>query len=303
MKTIVITSIYSPQIATLKYANIPGWNVVVVGDMKTPDEEYDSLKNITYLSPDNQKKLYPELSELIGWNSIDRRNIGYAYAYKMGASVIASVDDDNIPLENWGKNLYIDKPIECKLYTTNNCPVFDPLSVTTYNHLWHRGFPIYWLKEKNNISYENKKIIPSFQANFWNGDPDIDAIARLEHYPNCDFSKDNIFPFSSSILSPFNSQNTFISRNAIKDYFCFPFIGRMDDIWGAYYALSKGHKVIYDEATVYQDRNIHDNIIDFENEIIGYKNSHKLVLDIDNIQNYIPERSWRSFLEYQKLFN
>ena len=204
MKTIVITSIYSPQIATIKYSSIPDWNVIVVGDMKTPDEEYESLKNITYLSPSMQKELYPELSELIGWNSIDRRNIGFVHAYKMGASIIASVDDDNIPLENWGKNLYIDKLTECKIYSTNNCPVFDPLSITSYKHLWHRGFPLYWLKDKNNVNFETKKIIPSFQANFWNGDPDIDAIARMEHYPVCNFSNDNIFPFSSSILSPFN---------------------------------------------------------------------------------------------------
>ena len=42
-------------------------------------------------------KIAPRLSRLIGWNCIQRRNIGYVYAKKNGAKFIASVDDDNIP--------------------------------------------------------------------------------------------------------------------------------------------------------------------------------------------------------------
>ena len=42
----------------------------------------------------------------------------------------------------------------------------------------------------------------------------------------------------------------------IKDYFLFPHIGRMDDIWAAFYVTAKKYKVVYNEPTVYQQRNV-----------------------------------------------
>ena len=55
----------------------------------------------------------------------------------------------------------------------------------------------------------------------------------MEHAPECEF-KEEYFPFTTPNFSPFN-QNTFLSRNVIPDYFLFPHIGRMDDIWASYY--------------------------------------------------------------------
>ena len=47
------------------------------------------------------------------------------------------------------------------------------------------------------------------------------------------------------------------TKKIIKDYFLFPHIGRMDDIWASYYVESLGYKVVYNYPTVYQDRNEH----------------------------------------------
>ena len=41
-------------------------------------------------------------------------------------------------------------------------------------------------------------------------------------------------------MGPFNSQNTFLKGSLLKDYFMFPHIGRMDDIWAAYYLQALG---------------------------------------------------------------
>jgi len=277
------------------------WKLLVVGDLKTPHEEYENMYNIIYLSPRTQESLYKELSDLIGWNCIQRRNIGFIHAYKLGATLVASVDDDNIPLDNWGNDIKVDVPVKCTIHTPLECDVFDPISVTEYPQLWHRGFPIQNLSQRASSAYEGV-ITPSFQANFWNGDPDVDAICRMEHRPMCKFSS-NSFPFSSSKLSPFNSQNTIISRTALRDYFCFPFAGRMDDIWGAYYALSQGHSVIYDVATVFQERNNHDLTRDFMEEIIGYKNTVDLLKDSSSIKNFIPTRSWDAYVCYRNMFD
>jgi len=42
-------------------------------------------------------------------------------------------------------------------------------------------------------------------ADFWNGDPDIDAICRMEHAPVCEFDE-ACFPIASNNPVPFNSQ-------------------------------------------------------------------------------------------------
>ena len=301
MKAIVTTSIFPPSEATRKFAKMEGWKLFVAGDKKTPHEEYLKLEGVEYLTPEYQESTYPELSELTGWNCIQRRNLAYVEAYKQGAEVIASVDDDNIPLTGWGQNLMLDKELSITKYTPVKYPAFDPLSATSYKKLWHRGYPFAWVHGKNDRAAEIGKITPDIQANFWNGDPDVDAICRIEHNPLCDFSND-IFPFFSDVISPFNSQNTFFTRKSIKDFYVFPFVGRMDDIWGSYYCQSKGHKVVYGEPTVYQERNEHDLMVDFNKEVCGYENAHKIVKEPHNLKNYIPERSWDSFLAYQKLF-
>ena len=60
--------------------------------------------------------------------------------FKEGADLVATIDDDNIPFANWGKDLLIQKDCTIKKYYTNEI-AFDPLSVTNHSHLWHRGFP------------------------------------------------------------------------------------------------------------------------------------------------------------------
>jgi hypothetical protein len=58
-----------------------------------------------------------------------------------------------------------------------------------------------------------------------------------------------------------------MSRKVIKDYFLYPHIGRMDDIWASFYVTSKKYKVLYGEPSVYQDRNVHNLIKDFKDEV------------------------------------
>lgn len=100
-KYIVTTTINPPTEATLKFLSKKDWTLIVVGDLKTPHNLYKKL-NCIYLHPDEQEKKYRKLSDIIGWKTIQRRNIGFVEAFRLGADVIATVDDDNIPYENWG---------------------------------------------------------------------------------------------------------------------------------------------------------------------------------------------------------
>lgn len=303
MKKYIVTTTINPPTKALKlYSELEEWKLIVVGDLKTPSG-FSSLDCI-YISPKKQEESFPKLSELIGWNCIQRRNIGFLFALELGADIIATVDDDNVPLDNWGKNIVVGQEILIDNYEANRFNVFDPISVTEYPHLWHRGYPLQLLRERSFKKLQKKFNVPDIQANFWNGDPDIDAICRMEHSPNCEFSPSQ-FPFMSDGVSPFNSQNTFLTREALQHYFMFPFVGRMDDIWASFYLQALGYKVVYCEASVVQERNLHNLSLDFENEIVGYLNNLQLLESIRNdpgsIRRFIPERSAGAFDLYLDL--
>lgn len=310
-KFIVTTTINEPTLATRRFCKIAkekDWTFVIVGDTKTPHEMYNDLENefgecVVYLNPDTQSTLYPELSETIGWKSIQRRNIGFVFAYDQGADIVATIDDDNIPYDNWGDEIFVGQEIEIDVYEHKDFVVFDPISPTNHNDLWHRGYPIEMVPEKNNIEYKGKglrKVL--IQADFWDGDPDIDALCRLSKMPVCKFTE--FKPFGSPDIAPFNSQNTFLAREVLPYYAVLPHAGRMDDIWGAYIVQHYfPRSVVYNKATVYQDRNVQDLITNMENEIIGYRNTLNLINDLSNYHDYLPEPTKKFWDVYRKQFN
>jgi hypothetical protein len=305
VKVIVTTTINEPTEALERFAAMDDWDMVVIGDQKTPHASYNR-NDMIYLSPDDQESKYKVLSDLIGWNCIMRRNIGFIEAYNMGADIIATVDDDNIPNDNWGKNIFVGQNIEVNCYTPKNGICLDPVHISGYPHLWHRGFPLHLLSERDIESIIKMPVKVDFQADFWDGDPDIDAICRMIWHPNCKFDS-KIFPFSSiGFFSPFNSQNTFIRREALIDYFMFPHVGRADDIWGSYYAESKGHNIIYGPPTVVQKRFGHNLSKDLENEVLMYTKTLPLLESLkqnsESIQDFVPTRSYEALKEYQRLF-
>jgi hypothetical protein len=304
-KFIVTTTINKPTIATLKFIDIAvrdNWMFIIVGDTKTPHEEYEKLQSkhpshVLYMHPDLQNELYSDISEALGWRTIQRRNVGFIHAYKKGADIMATVDDDNIPYDDWGKNLYVNSEIDVDLWESEN-GYFDPLSVSNRSDLWHRGYPIELIPTKNNVQYKgkvNRKVL--VQADLWDGDPDIDAMCRLTKKPIVKY--DDVAPYSSDQPSPFNSQNTFLAREIIPYYMVLPFVGRMDDIWISYMIQELFPKsVIYNKASVYQNRNEQDLIRNLENEIIGYRNT----LSFINNKFDLPEETIKCYNLYKQQF-
>lgn len=302
-KVIVTTTIHSPTKAIHRFESMSDWELVVIGDLKTP-KDYRLNKGI-YVAPEEQEKYDKRLSDAIGWNCIQRRNFGLLWAHDMGADIVAVVDDDNIPLDGWGSNLFLGRETEVNYYETD-LPAFDAVGATNYKHLWHRGFPLQLIAQRDYSRKTLRRIVPDIQADFWNGDPDIDAVCRMEHAPECLFD-DACFPMSSNRLSPFDSQNTFIKAILLKDYFLFPHVGRMDDIWAAYYAQAKtGCRVVFGRASVYQERNPHDLVRDMKQEYIGYENNLNIVRELpgnaDALLKYLPEKSIEAFKLYREHF-
>ena len=299
-KIIVTTTISEVTEATLKYSIMDDWELIVVGDIKTPKESYDKI-NCIYLTPEYQDKKWNLLSNLIGWNCAERKTLGVLEAYERGADLIAIVDDDNVPLDNWGKNIVIGQEVEVFHYETERI-CFDPLYHTNYPHLWHRGYPLQLLKNRDEYKLVKKIVIPDVQSGLWNKEPDIDAICRMEHLPNCDFSKEG-FPISTNTFSPYNSQNTILSRKAASEYFMMARTGRMTDIWASFYNQACGFKMVYTEVDVRHDRHVHNETKDFKDEILGNIHTLNLLKDLKenpmNIGAYLSPETFEGLLEYK----
>jgi hypothetical protein len=298
-KFIVTTTINKPTTALKKFSQMKGWKLIVVGDLKTPHQLFkESFFN--YLHPSKQNKLYPRLSRILGWNTVQRRNIGFLHAYHSGADLVATVDDDNIPNKDWGKKIFVNSKVIVSAYNSKN-NFFDPLYNTEYKNLWHRGYPIQLLSTRSAHKFSKKKFECLVQADLWNGDPDVDAICRISMKPKVKFKQ--FSPFTTTNITPFNSQNTFISAKILKHYFMFPFVGRMDDIWGAYVlfqTLNKKPFILFNNASVNQKRNLHNLVNDLNDELIGYKNSYLFLRK--NYKKIIPEKSLRAFEIYKSYF-
>lgn len=135
---IVTTTINPPTDAIRAYSQMADWVLIVVGDRRTPQATYEDVDCI-YLDPETQARRFPALSEALGWNNAVRRNIGFVEAYSRGAEIVATVDDDNVPLPGWGRDLLVGREVEVMRYETS-APIFDPLAVAPYRIVERLGY-------------------------------------------------------------------------------------------------------------------------------------------------------------------
>lgn len=310
-KAIVTTTINPPTEAIRKFDAMENWHLIVVGDEKTP-KNY-KLERGHYMSLEEQDEKYSELSRVLGRNSVDRRNIGFVEAYNWGADFIASVDDDNIPKSNWGDYLLTGHKciVDCHFCADEVCdPLWEPSCLSSGLPRWHRGFPLQLVSKRPSLGYvqEQLTIVPLVQANLWDGDGDVDAIWRVITNHFVDEVSYETRWFTSNKMMPFNTQNTILSRTCFPDFVSIPFIGRMDDIWGAYwFQAMHPHSVVFGPATVYSVRNAHDVMRDMQLEYLGYEKTYELVKalqqDPTSIFKFIPEKSREAIKIYQTYFN
>ena len=303
MSQVIVTTTINPPIEALrKFAALPDWELVVIGDQKTPADFH--IDGATYVSPTEQEKYDPVLSDALGWNVVERRNFGFLWARDMQAEIVAVVDDDNVPLDHWGREILVGRDVEVDYYETDLL-AFDPVAVTEHGHLWHRGYPPQLLAQRDFGEPTRKVVRPDVQADFWNGDPDIDAICRMQFMPDVTFDPGR-FPLASNAVGPFNTQNTFVGPDWLGEFFLFPFLGRFHDIWASYCLQAHGATVVYGAPSVYQDRNVHDLTRDLAAEVVGYEHTLALLQGLAEspmaIFEFVSERASEAYQAYRKHF-
>jgi len=120
-KCIVITTINQPTQQLLTYTRQAGWDLIVVGDSKTPDDAFKDIGCI-YLDLDKQKTLYPTLYSKIPLNSYARKMFGYLYAIQHKYGIIYDTDDDNkytMCLDSYENNIIVKPDIDFPGYDIN----------------------------------------------------------------------------------------------------------------------------------------------------------------------------------------
>jgi hypothetical protein len=126
-------------------------------------------------------------------------------------------------------------------------------------------------------------------------------MARLSIKPTVKFGVQDAY--GSTSISPFNSQNTFLARDVIPYYSVFPHVGRMDDIWGGYVLQYYfPNSVIYNKASVFQDRNVQDLITNLEKEIMGYRKTSELIRSLPDWQSIVPKETLAYWDAYRRCF-
>lgn len=278
MNAIVLTTINVPNniLEFVEKAN-GEWLPIVVGDLKTPHDEVEKICRAAhgvYLSPEKQMTLGFSHAAAIPWNCYDRKNIGYLFALREGAEIIYSTDDDNYPPEHWDSYVRLGKQSIEVVHSDSqwwNCCSLGDARITP------RGYPVWLFRDESNYQFNKKDADVAVQVGLWLDDPDVDAMTRLICNPVVTSYIDKDVALEIGTMCPYNSQNTFISREMMPAHMLWccarTSFYRYDDIFAGYVGQvigwHYGKTVKFGRPILHQTRNPHDPIKDLKSEIGG----------------------------------
>ncbi|WKN44452.1 STELLO glycosyltransferase family protein [Tunicatimonas pelagia] len=281
VKYIVITTINPKTPAVESFERKEGWSVLLIGDTKS--QEIENSNNLTFLNVETQKSLPYTLIRKCPHNHYTRKNIGYLYALQKGAELIYDTDDDNLPYEDWGfPNFNVE------ISTLSGSKFCNIYSYYTDEKVWPRGFPLELINSAVNFTETKEQQAVGVWQGLADLDPDVDAIHRLIFGKTIRFEANEPIVLDKGVYCPFNSQNTLWQREMVPyAYLPATVTFRFTDILRGYIAQrclwEHGKKLGFTKATVYQERNEHDLLKDFESEIPCYLEIGKLVQILDGL--------------------
>lgn len=277
-KHIVITSIFNPTEAVLAFSKLKDYQLIVVGDMKTP-EDWHCL-NVDYISVKQQESLDFELAKVLPYNHYCRKMLGYLKAIKNGADYIIDTDDDNIPKDNWNFP-YFEQEYDCISEDRGFVNIYQ---LYTKEKIWARGLPLNLINRQ--FELENDLTAKNCRVGIWQGladeDPDVDAIYRLTSDTPCYFEEREPIVLGKGTISPFNTQNTIIRKELfplmyLPTYVTFRYTDILRGLIAQPIMWLYGYKLGFTNATVIQKRNPHDYMKDFISEIPMYETCEKVI--------------------------
>ncbi|MDF3079262.1 MAG: hypothetical protein K0S09_3151 [Sphingobacteriaceae bacterium] len=281
---IVVTSIFQPTEAIEKFSKYSDFQLIVVGDKKSPAEwRYD---NVEYLSVEEQSKLNFGLAKVLPYNHYCRKMLGYLWAIKNRHDCIIDTDDDNIPKKDWNF-----PPIYGQFDTVVQPKGFINIyQLFTKKKIWPRGLPLRLINTDFNL--DGSLVVKQHpQIGIWQGladeDPDVDAVYRLTTDEPCNFEKRPPVVLDAGVISPFNSQNTLITKDLftllyLPTYVTFRFTDILRGLVAQPIMWLYGYRLGFTGATVVQKRNPHDYTKDFVSELPMYLHCETVLNLVEN---------------------
>jgi len=277
--SLVVTSIAPPQKVLKALADGSSSNnieFIVIGDVPSPKDF--KLDGCDFYGLERQKELPFTFATDCPLRHYSRKNIGYLQAIKNGAEIIIETDDDNIPREGFWK----ERTRKVDAQSVTDTGWINIYKYFSESNIWPRGFPIELIQKPSPA-----KLDCPIQQGLADENPDVDAIYRLVLPLPQNFKAGRI-ALGNNAWCPFNSQNTTFFKEAfpllyLPSYCSF----RMTDIWRSFVAQKiawvNGWNILFHESTVYQERNDHNLLKDFIDEIPGYVNNAKMCAELDKL--------------------
>jgi hypothetical protein len=295
---IVSTSIHAHPAAYELWAK--QGHLVVAGDQNAPSSLQYFIKDLggTYLTPEHQTSW--SFSDSIGWKCIQRRNAAVMHAYREGFDYVATVDDDNQPvdddfIERHVAHLNGSLPNDVRLLIGDKD--WTDIGCMCVPEIRQRGTPWGMIQANYTVSTGHLPKVVASQAQVL-GDPDCCAVTRITKNPQVSGVVHNVV-VGADQYAAFNSQATVWAGRWAPLIACLPHVGRYDDIFASFIAkrimMAHGVSFFAGAPFVWQLRNAHNFDKDLSEEIFGMDNTVPLVARMNKLQ--LPESLPKSYAQ------
>lgn len=275
--SVVVTSISAPNSELRELSSqcqSRGYPFLVIGDVPSPTDF--SIDGCDFYGLDRQQTLGFRSAELLPLRHYSRKNLGYLLAIRAGCRMLLETDDDNTPLPDF----WCPREREQEISSLADNGWTNVYRYFTDAHIWPRGLPL----DSAQAELPGFELLPQVQVKcpiqqgLADEDPDVDAIYRLLFPLPISFRKDRRVALQYGSWCPFNSQNTAWFPEAYPLLYLPSYCSiRMTDIWRSFVAQriawENGWAVLFKGPDVYQERNAHNLMRDFADEVPGYLNN------------------------------
>ena len=302
---VVVTSIAAPNAALRALAEgcrERGHDFIVIGDVPSPKDF--RLEGCSFYGLDEQRETGFRFAELCPVRHYARKNLGYLLAARGGAGVVVETDDDNLPRESFweARQRRQSVPAVKGAGWVNVYRYFSEANV------WPRGLPLDRVRDEA-PAVDSLPLTDTdcpVQQGLADENPDVDAVYRLLLPLPLSFRQDRRVALAEGSWCPFNSQNTTWWSDAFALMYLPAYCSfRMTDIWRSFVAQrvawEEGWGVLFHEPTVWQERNEHDLMRDFRDEVPGYLNNAAICDALGRLDLRAGRLAENVFICYEKL--
>ena len=284
---VIVTSIFAPNAVMRQIAaqcQDRGYRFIVAGDAKSPADF--ALDGCDFLSLDAQRATGFAYAQAAPVGHYARKNVGYLSAIAGGADVLIETDDDNFPEAGFFEPLPMQAEA-CRVAEAGWCNVY---AYYSEEPVWPRGLPLDAVNEAPPpLPSKRETVTAPIQQGLADDNPDVDAVYRLTRPLPIAFHRgERRVALGRGVWCPYNSQNTVHYAPAFALAYLPAYCSfRMTDIWRSFIAQriawEAGWHILFREPTVRQERNEHDLMRDFADEVPGYLHNRGICTMLDEL--------------------